>query len=79
MPVTAQLFSHGAIIASLLAGCQENNIHCKIDYTPRYEQQPATLEVGCIPRAFRWDEGEENISSIAILLLEEYLDRLERL
>jgi len=77
--VTAEPISHGAIIASVFAGCQEHNIHCAIDYTPRYEKQPAMVEVGCIPKAFRWDEGEEVISSIPILLLEEYLERLERL
>ena len=76
--VSAQPISHGTIIASVLAGCQENNIHCEIDYTPRYEQQQATVEVGCIPKAFRWNEGEEIISSIPILLLEEYLERLEQ-
>lgn len=77
--VGAQPISHGAIIASILAGCQENNIHCAIDYTPHYEQKPAMVEVGCIPKAFRWDEGAEVISSIPTLLLEEYLERLERL
>jgi hypothetical protein len=76
--VSTQPISHGSIIASVLAGCQENNIHCEIDYTPRYEQQPATVEVGCIPKAFRWNQGEEIISSIPILLLEEYLERLEQ-
>ena len=77
--INAQPISHGTIIASVLAGCQENNIHCEIDYTPKFEQQPAMVEVGCIPKAFRWDEGEEVISSIPVLLLEEYLERLERL
>lgn len=62
----------------MLAGCHENNIHCEIDYTPRYEQQPPTVEVGCIPKTFRWNVGEEIISSIPILLLEEYLERLEQ-
>ena len=76
--VTAQPISHGSIIAAVLAGCHDNNIHCEIDYTPRYEQRPATVEVGCIPKAFRWEEGEKVISSIPILLLEEYLERLER-
>jgi hypothetical protein len=78
IPITALPISHGAIIASVLSGCQANRIHCEIDYTPRYEQQPATVEVGCIPRAFRWDEGEEIISSIPSLLLQEYLERLEQ-
>jgi hypothetical protein len=76
--VSAQPLSHGTIIVSVLAGCHENNIHCEIDYTPRYEQQPASVEVGCIPKTFRWNEGEEIISSIPILLLEEYLERLEQ-
>lgn len=77
--ISAQRDSHGAIIASVLAGCQANNIHCAIDYTPRYEQQPATVEVGCVPKAFRWDQGEEVISSVPTPLLEEYLERLEPL
>jgi len=69
--VTAQPISHGAIMAAVLNGCHENSFHCEIDYTPKYEQQPATVEVGCIPKAFRWNEGEEVISSIPVLLLEE--------
>lgn len=77
--VSANPASHGAIIASVFAGCQANNIHCVIDYTPRYEQKPAMVEVGCIPKAFRWDEGDEVVSSIPVLLLEEYIERLERL
>ncbi|MEK6324752.1 MAG: hypothetical protein AABN33_24180 [Acidobacteriota bacterium] len=75
--VTVQAISHGAIIASVLAGCQENEIFCSIDYTPRYDQQPASVEVGCVFRAFRYAEGEEVISSIPGLLLKEYLEQLE--
>ena len=77
MAVTADSAGHGPIIAAVLGGCEENRIHCEIDYTPRYEREPANISVGCIPRMFRFDEGDEVIASIFLLLLMEYLERLE--
>jgi hypothetical protein len=76
MEVTAQPASHGTIIAAVLEGCHSNQVYCEIEYTPRYEDQPPTIEVGCIYKAFRWDEGDEVIYSIPSLLLTEYLERL---
>lgn len=76
LAVTDQRASHGSIIAAVLAGCQDNQIYCSIDYTPRWEDQAATVEVGCIPKMFRYREGDEVISSIPVLLLVEYLERL---
>lgn len=75
--VTTQPISHGAIIAAVIGGCQENRVHCTIDYTPRYRDEPPTLEVGCIPRAGSYDSGDSVISSIPVLLLGEYLERME--
>ncbi len=74
--VTPQPTSHGTIMAAVLGGCQDHRIHCAIDYTPRYKDQPPTVEVGCIPKMFRWDEGDEVVSSIPVLLLTEYLEQL---
>lgn len=78
LTITDQPVSHGNIIAAVLAGCQENQIYCTIDYTPRYENIAATIEVGCIPKMFRYRDGDEVISSIPTLLLMEYLSRLQR-
>lgn len=78
LAVTDQRANHGSIIAAVLAGCQDNQIHCAIDYTPRWEDQAATVEVGCIPKMFRYREGDEVISSIPMLLLVEYLERLRK-
>jgi hypothetical protein len=75
--VTDQPSSHGAIIVAVFEGCQAHRLHCAIDYTPRYEDHPATVEVGCVPRMFRWDEGDEVVFSIPALLLTEYLERLK--
>ncbi len=77
LKVTAQPASHGTIIAAVLSGCQDNQIHCEIDYTARYEDHAAEIQVGCVPGMFRYDLGDEAISSIPVLLLTEYLERLE--
>jgi hypothetical protein len=77
MPITAQRESQGAIIAAVLEGCHQNRIYCNIEYTPRYEDEQPTVQVGCIHRAFRWDEGEGVIYSIPNLLLTEYLEQLQ--
>ena len=76
-PITAQPESHGAIIAAALEGCHQNRIYCNIEYTPRYEEEPLMVAVGCIHRAFRWDDGEDAIYSIPSLLLAEYLEQLQ--
>jgi hypothetical protein len=76
--ITAQPISHGSIIASVLAGCQENKIYCSIGYTASHDQQHASVDVGCVFRASRYEQGEEVISSIPDLLLREYLERLEQ-
>jgi hypothetical protein len=67
---------HGAIIASVLEGCQQHQIYCDIEFTPRDEEQPPTVEVGCVHKVFRWDEGDEAVYAIPTLLLAEYLERL---
>jgi hypothetical protein len=77
MAVTAEPASHGALIASILEGCHANKIYCNIEYTPAFEDELPTVQVGCIHRAFRWDEGDEAIYSIPKLLLTEYLERLQ--
>ena len=77
LSATDQPASHGNIIAAVLAGCQDNQIYAYIDYTPRYENEKATVEVGCIPKRFCYREGDEVISFIPMLLLMEYLERLE--
>ena len=74
---TAESADHGALIASILEGCHANKIYCNIEYTPAFEDESPTVQVGCIHRAFRWDEGDEAIYSIPQLLLTEYLERLQ--
>lgn len=76
--VTSDPASHGTIIAAVLGGCQENLIYCEIEFTPRYQDYPNTLEIGCIHKMFRYREGEDVISSVPVLLLTEYLERLEK-
>lgn len=77
LPVTDNAESHGSIIAAVLEACHSNQIYCCIEYTPRYEDEPSTIQVGCVHKAFLWDEGEEVISSIPPFLLTEYLERLQ--
>lgn len=77
MKVAAEAASHGTIIAAVLEGCHHNHIYCNIEYTPRYKDEPPTIQVGCIYRTFRWDEGDEVVYSITSLLLTEYLERLD--
>jgi hypothetical protein len=77
LPVTDDSASHGSIIAAVLEACHNNRIYCCIEYTPRYEDEPPTIQVGCVHKAFLWDEGEEVISSIPSFLLTEYLEQLQ--
>jgi len=76
MVVTPQPPSHGTIIAAVLGGCEDNRIHCAIGYEPRYKNEPATIEVGCIPKMFSFNRGDEVIASIPVLLLDKYLEQL---
>ncbi|MBI1763273.1 MAG: hypothetical protein HYR56_17755 [Acidobacteria bacterium] len=78
LKVDAARAHHGNIIAAVLDACHANSIYCEIEYTPRYEKQPPSIEVGCIPKMFRWDEGDEVIASIPELLLTEYLERVDK-
>jgi hypothetical protein len=75
LPASSKTNTHGNIIVSVLEGCQENAIYCEIEFTPRYEDDPATLQVGCIHKMFRYREGEAIINSVPELLLTEYLER----
>ncbi len=75
LSVTAELEHHGAIIAAIMEACQSQGFHFKIDYTPRDESEPECVQVGCIPRVFRYREGETAITMIPVLLLQEYIDR----
>ena len=75
LSVTSAPEHHGTIIAAILEACQGKGFHFKITYTPRYESEPECVQVGCIPRFFRYREGETAITMIPVLLLQEYLDR----
>ena len=75
--VKPDITSHGAIIAALLHACQEHSIYCKLEFTPRYEETPHTIQVGCIYKVFRYREEDDVITDIPLLLLTEYLERLE--
>lgn len=77
MAVTADSASHGTLTASILEGCHANKIYCNIEYTPAFEDESPTVQVGCIHRAFGWDEGDKAIYLISKLLLTEYLERLQ--
>lgn len=77
LPVSDDSASHGLIIAAVLEACHSNRIYCCIEYTPRYEDEPPAIQVGCVHKAFLWDEGEEVISSISPFLLTEYLEQLQ--
>jgi hypothetical protein len=78
MEVTSDSTSHGLIVAAAMEGCHKNRIYFNIDYTPEHKEQSAQIEVGCIPKMFRWDKGDDVVYNIPILLLEEYLDRLQK-
>jgi len=77
LPVTDKAANHGTIIAAVLEACHSNQIYCQIEYTPPYEDSPPEIQVGCIYKVFRWDEGDEVVYSIPSLLLTEYLERLQ--
>ncbi len=69
--------SHGAIIAAVLEACQEHSIYCKLEFSPRYEEEPNTIQVGCIHKVFRYREEDDVIAYTPLLLLTEYLEQLE--
>ncbi len=77
LPVNLQPEDYGLILGSLLTGCHDHRIYCCIEYEPQYNDRPPTVSVGCIPRMFAWNDGDEAIASIPILLLEQYLERLQ--